>query len=383
MPDFQRVPASPSTHDALECVFCGRTTSDGADLIAANDAAICDECAAACAETMNAAADEDATDSSAGASSGPRALVSVLAESDVEQLLNIDALVDTVEETVRRVSSDRLPQPASVVLTFAGGRVGLTLACATPPGDDTQTTILGAQLTSAIDGNAVVGLPTTRETILLLSAETGALLAIVAGRYLVDACAAAMSAVSARLLANDDAGRLAILGSGRIARVHLDALERVFELSSVRIWSQTSEDQEALIEQIESDVPIEAAHSAENAVRSADLVVIAVPPNELLVRPEWIADGTHVMIAGLSDSDARDATATVGVRGRVFVESRTPATGRDVLLGDVAHKRSDGRRSDREVTIFEAVGMTNAHLAAANLAFRIGAATDKARQVEL
>jgi ornithine cyclodeaminase len=379
MPDFQRVPAGSSS-DGLECVFCGRTTADGADLIAASDAAICDECAAACAEAVN----DPVRDNEGGNEpEGPRAFFRVLANAEVEAQVEIGALIDAMEQTIRRASSDVSPEPATAALAVPGGRI-VSAAAHAPADEGAQSAAVGVQLTSSFEGNAVVGLPTTLETLLLFSPATGALLALVACGYLADACAAARSAVSARVLARDDAGRLAILGTGRLARLHLEALDQVFELSSVKIWSPTSEEQEALLEQIESDVQVDAARSAEDAVRSADLVVIAVAPSELSVRSEWIADGAHVMVAGLSSSEAHDALAALSARGRLFTDSRLLPGGRNAsLLADVAQKRSDGRRSGRDVTMFVAGETAAPQVAAANFVFRKGVAADAGRQLEL
>ena len=66
---------------------------------------------------------------------------------------------------------------------------------------------------------------------------TGALRAIVDGRYITEARTAAVSAVATRLLARPDAGVLALIGSGVQARSHLAALARVRTLREVRVWS--------------------------------------------------------------------------------------------------------------------------------------------------
>ncbi len=383
MPDFQRIAAHTSADDTLTCAFCGRTSRDGRDLIAANDAAICDECAAACVEALNEpATDDDAINEQPDELAGRRAFFRLLGDADVEQLLEMDALVDVMEQTIRRLSGGASPQSATAVLALAGGRIDCATAYA--PADGAEPAVLGTQLTSAFDGNAVVGLPSTLETLLLLSPETGAILAVVGGRYLAHACTAAMSALSARLLARDDASRLTILGPATVARPHLEALESVFELSGVRIWSPTAEDQEALLDRLESNLDVQVARSVEDAVRAADLLVIAVPPGEVTVRPDWIADGTHVMIAGLTISDARDISTTLAHRGRLFVEAGGLATGQNaVVMADVAGKRGDGRRSAREVTIFESVGLTIEHVAAAHVVFQKGVTTDTGRELEL
>jgi ornithine cyclodeaminase/alanine dehydrogenase-like protein (mu-crystallin family) len=85
--------------------------------------------------------------------------------------------------------------------------------------------------------NAARGLHTHLASIVLLDPETGALRALLDGRYITEARTAAVSAVSSRLLARKTAASLAIIGSGVQARSHLEALSRVHRLRQVTVWS--------------------------------------------------------------------------------------------------------------------------------------------------
>ena len=80
---------------------------------------------------------------------------------------------------------------------------------------------------------------------------------------------ATVSAVATQLLARRETPVLAILASGVQARSHLEALRLVREFREVRVWSPRN----ARIFAERSDV--QAAGSAEEAVRGADVVVVA------------------------------------------------------------------------------------------------------------
>ena len=67
------------------------------------------------------------------------------------------------------------------------------------------TPALGTKLVTVFDGNPARGLPTHLATIVLLDPETGALLALMDGRYITEARTAAVSAVSVQHLAREDA----------------------------------------------------------------------------------------------------------------------------------------------------------------------------------
>ena len=97
---------------------------------------------------------------------------------------------------------------------------------------------LGTKLVTVYHGNAERGLPSHLATIVLHDPETGALQAILDGRYITEARTAAVSAASAKHLARKDAHVLAVLGSGVQAHSHIDALARVRPFDEIRVWGR-------------------------------------------------------------------------------------------------------------------------------------------------
>src|SRR5205809_176277 len=77
---------------------------------------------------------------------------------------------------------------------------------------------LGAKLVTVFNGNHARGLDSHLASIVLMDPTTGALLALMDGRYITEARTAAVSAVSSSLLARKTARSLAIIGSGVQAR---------------------------------------------------------------------------------------------------------------------------------------------------------------------
>ena len=163
----------------------------------------------------------------------------LLSESDVRQLLSMDDLIQTMESALAEFSSGRVQQPLRTVLEVGPSHAFFGVM----PAFMQTSGALGTKLVTVFGSNAAVGLPTHLATILLMDSSTGELLSVMDGRYITEARTAAVSAVSARLLARGDAGVLAILGSGVQARSHLRAfshvrgLERRAGLESERIAS--------------------------------------------------------------------------------------------------------------------------------------------------
>src|SRR6185436_7368720 len=158
-----------------------------------------------------------------------------------------------------------------------------------------QPASMGAKLVTVFGENHKKNLPSHLATILLLDPETGALQAIMDGRYITEARTAAVSAVSTRFLARPDASTLAIIGSGVQARSHLEAYQLVRQLKQVRIWSPKQRSREQFVEDMSghSSIPIVAAETAEAAVRGADLIVLVTSSPTPVIDDAWVSKGSH------------------------------------------------------------------------------------------
>lgn len=310
----------------------------------------------------------------------------LLSEADVRSVLTMDDLIDAMQTALVQFSNGAVRQPLRTVLEIGEQKAFFGVMPAFVP----EPPALGTKLVTVYGSNAAIGLPTHLATILLLDPETGGLLALLDGRYITEARTAAVSAVSVRLLAREDAAALAIVGSGVQARSHLEALARVRTLGEVRVWSRDPARRAAFARDMQEHVaaPIVAAASAEAAVRGADLIVLATASREPVVASDWVRDGAHVCAVGACRPDQRETDTALMRRARLFVDSRVGALSEagDILLpiaegaitadhiaaeiGDVAAGRAAGRTSAAEVTLFKSLGMAVEDVAAAHLAYR-------------
>lgn len=310
----------------------------------------------------------------------------LLTEAHVKALLPLSDLIAAMEAALAQFSAGEVLQPVRSVLSVGPTRAyfGLMPAYVAEPPQ------LGAKLVTVFGDNHTRGLPSHLATILLLDPDTGALIALMDGRYITEARTAAVSAVSARHLARPEASTLAILGSGVQARSHLEALAAVRPLSQVRVWSPQPSSRERFVGDMSGHVAatITAAPSAEAAVRGADIVVLVTSSAAPVLDEAWVAPGTHVISVGACRPDQREMDPALVARGRLVVDSRAAAlveSGDVVLgiaegrfapshlageLGDVVRGRLEGRRNATEVTIFKSLGMAVEDVVAAELVYR-------------
>ena len=305
-------------------------------------------------------------------------------------------LIAAMEAALARFSAGEVLQPVRSVLTVGPTKAyfGLMPAYVPNPGS------LGAKLVTVFADNPSKHLPSHLATILLLDPETGALQALMDGRYITEARTAAVSAVSARFLAKRDASTLAIIGSGVQARSHLEAFAEVRQLTDVRVWSPKVLSRERFVSDVSGHVavPVRATNTAEDAVRGADLIVLATSSTTPVLEDGWVAAGAHVVSVGACRPDQREMDPALVARARLYVDSRAAAlveSGDVVMglagglfdpshirgeLGEVVLGRTEGRTSDADVTIFKSLGMAVEDVVAADLVLRraieVGAGTE-------
>jgi ornithine cyclodeaminase len=234
-------------------------------------------------------------------------------------------------------------------------------------------------------GNPAKGKDSHQGAVLLFSADTGELLAMMNASAITAIRTAAVSGVATDLLAREDACDLAIIGSGVQARSHLAAMSQVRAIKRCRITSRQIEHARKFAEEVRRDFsfPIEAVASVEEALAGAELIVTVTSAADPVVRREWISPGAHLNVVGASTPHAREVDSATMAASSLFVDRREStvneagdylfalrdgAIGPDHIraeLGEVLKGDKPGRTSPDEITLFKSLGLAIEDLAAA------------------
>ncbi len=309
----------------------------------------------------------------------------LLGERDVRAVLAMDDLIAAMETALDQFSGGGVRQPLRSVVPVGDGHAFYGVM----PAYIGRPSALGTKLVSVYHTNAALGLPSHLATIVLHDPETGALQAVIDGRYITEARTAAVSAASAKHLARADARVLAVLGSGVQARSHIDALTRVRTFAEVRIWGRDAGRVRALFDDVapRTRARLVGATSAHAAADGADVIALVTAAREPVLARASVGAGAHICAVGACRPDQREMDTALVREARVFVDSRVGALAEagDLMipigegaidashiageLGDVVGGRTPGRRTDDEITIFKSLGMAVEDVAAARLAF--------------
>jgi ornithine cyclodeaminase/alanine dehydrogenase-like protein (mu-crystallin family) len=291
-----------------------------------------------------------------------------LDEEQVRKHLRMADLIPAMEKALIDFSAGKVTQPVRQVIPVdpPGGFYGMMPAL-TPDG-------LGQKIVTFYPPNAEKGIATHMALIVLNDPQTGEPLAVMDGRLITEMRTAAVSAAATKLLASPDAKILAILGSGVQARSHVEALRLVRQFEEIRVWSPNKSHAESFAKEIGAK-----AMSAEEAVRSADVIVTVTSSKMSILRGAWLKRGCHVNAIGACRPDWRELDDDAMRNSVVFVDSREAAMKEsgDVILSGAKIYAELGevfagkvpRRAD-EITIFKSLGMAVEDIAAALLVYR-------------
>ena len=311
----------------------------------------------------------------------------VLNREDVAALLDLDALVDALAEAFTDLSAGRASMPPRIAAFSGHGLLGVM------PAYLPSANLLETKPVTLFEGNAGTDLPTHQAAIAVFDPERGVMTALMDGTYITATRTAAGSALSARLLAREDARVLAICGTGVQAQTHARALARVRAFDEIRIAGRDR----ARTETLAAEVGGVAVDTFEQAVRGADVVCATTHSPEPVVRHEWLAAGAHVTSVGVNPEGAELENRLVA-DADVFVESREavfapfPAGANDLRgldaerlteLGEVLAGTRPGRLNAEQITVYKSVGVGVMDAAAAALVLEAAAASGAGTEIEL
>lgn len=225
---------------------------------------------------------------------------------------------------------------------------------------------------TSFPGNTARGLPVVRGEVLLSDTETGEELAVIECSSVTSLRTGAAAAVSAQVLALDEAGSVGIVGCGVNGA-----------------WSARCLAAVGYEEGVCADVRPEAAAAlaAELGWRAGDrkeaaaqdVVVTVTPGSEPVILADELAPGQHIAVLGADAHGKQEVELDAIRRCTLFcdeweqasaggelanaVEAGVISRGDVIQIGDVLAGDSTWTRSDGEITLFDSTGLAIQDLA--------------------
>jgi ornithine cyclodeaminase len=298
----------------------------------------------------------------------------LLNEAELQECVSLDsAAIACVEEAFVGLATRPVVMPPVLRLDIADFRGEVDVKTAYVSGLDS----FAIKISPGFFDNPKLGLPSLSGMVVVLSARTGMLEALLLDNGLLTRVrTAAAGAVAARWLARPDAQRAAVLGAGEQARLQLQALLLVRPIDAATVWSPDPAKSRRFADEVgaDLDLPITPCDDIDSAVSGADVVITATPSERPLIEPRHLRPGMHVTAMG-SDAPQKneiapaalaaatcyvcDRLSQVRVLGELHHAIEAGAVAADATpaeLGQVVAGRRPGRVARDDVTVCDLTG---------------------------
>lgn len=258
----------------------------------------------------------------------------LLSQSDIQQILDMDEVLSTVDEVFRYHGNGQVIMPAKITLDL--NEVGINSWTNAMPAYVRPLGASGIKWAGGYIDNPKAGLPYVVATIIIQDPYTGIQLSVMDGEYITNLRTGAVAGVVAKYFAREGASSVAIIGAGAQARTALEATVKLVSVREVRAYDIVPE----IAARFAADMALawgvtaSPAETVEEAVRGADIVVTATPADEPLVRFAWLKKGSVSISLGSYQEFDEDTPLKAD---KVYVDSWAQCMHRGELM-HIVHK---------------------------------------------
>jgi ornithine cyclodeaminase/alanine dehydrogenase-like protein (mu-crystallin family) len=328
-----------------------------------------------------------------------------LSNSDVGRVLTMDMTLEALEQSYRELISGEITCRPKITLRFPTRDPSHIYNWGTMEGGSCASGYFAIRVKSDVVYKQHYGATITREKycvrpglfcglIMLFRIENGEPLAIMNDGVLQHFRVGADSGIGAKYVAKPSAEVVGMLGSGGMARSHMEAFVRVRKVKKLKVHSPTPEHRQAYAREMSERHGVEAVavDTPREVFREADIIAGCTDAQVPVIIGEWLEPGTHITcVGGRWDQATHDrvdialrlgtAPAPTGlpewrtedegvvysafpqgeawknhtVMQREYQEKRRDLAipGKTIYLEDLLARRAKGRESDRQITFSE------------------------------
>lgn len=238
-----------------------------------------------------------------------------------------------------------------------------------------------------VDNPVRAGLPAVTALIVINDLERGVPLAILEGGYITARRTAAASAVGAKYLARTPVETIAIIGASAQGREHLVALHHALRPRRARVFDVRDEVARQFVQDFARrlDLDVTASETCAQAVRGADVVVLATSAREPFFEGDWCQAGMLLIaISGVQDLKVDvlrrvdrlvvdvlggdEPPGALGLRP-FFAQGLLSLNNIDATMADIVTGRAVGRESAEQIILYSPGGLGSEDVATARLVY--------------
>lgn len=307
----------------------------------------------------------------------------IIEKEQVRKILTPEACMGAMRQALMDLENGRCVMPQRLLCTMPNTAVfGFMPAYV---GD-----YFGAKVISAYAPNMGTKYSSHIGYVILFESEHCTVSAMVEAGTITEIRTGCVSAVATDLLARKDAHTLAVIGAGAQARSHLAALRLVRDITSVQVFDLNGAAAERYAREMgeKYGIPVTVAASVAEAVKDADIICTVCPAKEAYLTRDMVKPGVHINAVGTFTPTTREVASDLVAAARLYsdyteatrkesgeylVPLREGLITEDHILGSVGQLllgRAEGRISDDDITMFDALGLAVEDVASAKMVYQ-------------
>lgn len=308
----------------------------------------------------------------------------VLGREDIKNVLELEKVISGVKDVYCLKSDGKTVVWPSVEYHFEEEKAVMDIRSGYVKGENLH----GAKMLNNFPLNNALGIPSFCGMLLVFDSKTGVPLGVMDASYITSMRTGAAAALGVKALARKNSKNLLIVGSGLQAIYMLAAtLIAMPQIEKVRIFDPlkyeyaenfTENAAKRLTNEFKIDnlekIEFSAVKDIERALSDTDAVITITRATSPIIKKEWVKPGTHFSCIGADMVGKEEIDPKLFMGARIFADDITQCISfgemeipykigiitRDSIageLGEVLSGKIEGRKSDDEITIFDATGL--------------------------
>ncbi|MHA2106136.1 MAG: ornithine cyclodeaminase family protein [Candidatus Hodarchaeales archaeon] len=325
--------------------------------------------------------------------------VLLLNRKQVETVLDMKDTIKAMKTAFSQLSDGAAILPQRIVISSTKG-LSLYMPAYLP-----QSKSLAVKVVTVFKENPKsYNLPTTLGKVLLQDIDTGDVICIMDGGYLTAMRTGAVSGCAIEYLAKKEAETVGLFGTGvqGMTQLWASCVARP-SITKGKVFDVRKEVAEDFAQKMTKklQIPVEVATSAEDIIKSSEIILTATTSALPIFHGKWIQPGTHISGIGSHSPGTRELDSETILRSKVVCDqvSACLAEAGDIIipitegnitkehiygeLGEIITGKKPGRENDQEITLFKSVGLAVQDAATARLVYEKAIAENIGTRVEI
>lgn len=317
----------------------------------------------------------------------------LLSKDDIRKVVTMEDIIQAVKTAYKMTTDGTIETPLRTVIHGKEDSSFVFMPSYAPELDSAALKVI-----DIFPGNAKRRLSTSPGQILLIDGETGYIVALMDGSYVTQLRTGASTGAAFDLLAKRNCRKGALIGTGSQAAAQLEAMLVARKLDEVSIYSPNEERCRDFVRRMEKEMEkygakLTAAISSDECVADADLIITCTSSPVPVFNADMVKAGATISCVGTYEPNKHEMDPKILPRAsKIICDSKDAALAEtgdllipireglisesDILgsLGDVINGTVKGREDDREIIVYETVGVGAQDLVSAKIVY------DRARE---